>query len=580
MELPGKKNYSFQKQMKRGTLLIDLCIIVLGGLFFITGIGGVRLFDWDEINFAESAREMVLTDDWFNVQINFESFWEKPPLFIWMQALSMKLFGVNEFAARFPNAIMGIITLLVLFHIGKSTKDTRFGILWAGLYAISFLPFFYFKSGIIDPWFNLFIFLGIYFFSRYSDPPAAGMRLRHAVLSGLFTGLGVLTKGPVAFLIFALTFFVWLCFRKFRLAFRWKDVGAYLLMLAFAGGAWFLALAATGHSEVIKDFIDYQIRLFETKDAGHGGFLLYHFVILLFGVTPASFFALSSFRFKALQHEGESRTAGLFRWMMVSLWVVLILFTIVRTKIVHYSSFCYFPITFLGAWAVSEIMDGRLRFRWWHKALLIATSAFYGLVLTGLTLFDKFKDRIAPMVDDPFAVSCMEASSEWKGFEPFVGALLIGATIWFCVSFTRRKSLGSWLPLAAGNLLFAMTAILCAVPEVEKYSQASAVDFYVERQGEDCYVQPAYFKSYAQYFYTQRQPQNRCDDFEWLSRGPIDKPCYFVVKDIPSDVERLRADVPDAEFLYRRSGFQFFVRKGPADEADAAPDDAQQGQIE
>ena len=566
--------------MKRGTLLIDLCIIALGALLFITGIGGVRLFDWDEINFAESAREMVLTGDWFNVQINFESFWEKPPLFIWMQALSMKVFGINEFAARFPNALMGIITLLVLFHIGQRTEDRRFGLLWAVLYAISFLPFFYFKSGIIDPWFNLFIFLGIYFFSRYTDPDASLLRARHAALSGLFTGLGILTKGPVAFLIFGLSFIVWLAFRKFRLDFRWKDVGLYLVMLALAGGAWFIALAASGHSGVIKDFIDYQIRLFETKDAGHGGFLLYHFVILLFGVTPASFFALSSFRPKALEGEENSRTAGLFRWMMVSFWVVLILFTIVRTKIVHYSSFCYFPLTFLGAWAAGRMMDGKIKFAWWHRALLIATAAFYGIVLTGLTLFDKFKDRIAPMVDDPFAVSCMEASSEWRGFEPFVGAVLIAATGWFCISFKKRPGLRSFIILGAGNLLFAMTAILCAVPEVEKYSQASAVDFYIERQGEDCYVQPAYFKSYAQYYYTMRQPQNRCDDFEYLSRGPLDKPCYFVVKDIPENVQRLKDDAPDAEFLYRRSGFQFFVRKKLDSQEPAAVDDTQQGEVE
>ncbi|MBO6169546.1 MAG: glycosyltransferase family 39 protein [Bacteroidales bacterium] len=567
--------------MKRSTLLTDLCIIVLGSLLFITGIGGVRLFDWDEINFAESAREMVLTGDWFNVQINFESFWEKPPLFIWMQALSMKVFGVGEFAARFPNAIMGIITLLTLFHIGTSTENRRFGLLWAGLYTISFLPFFYFKSGIIDPWFNYFIFLGIYFFARYSDQAESSRRLRNASLSGLFTGLAVLTKGPVAFLIFGLTFLVWLIFRKFRFSFRWKDVAAYLVMLALAGGAWFIALAATGHSEVIKDFIDYQIRLFETKDAGHGGFLLYHFVILLFGVTPASFFALSTFRRKALKDEDpQSRSSILFRWMMVSLWVVLILFTIVRTKIVHYSSFCYFPITFLGAWAASRMMDGKLKFTTWHRIALIATSAFYGIVLTGLTLFDKFKQHIIPLVDDPFAVSCMEASSHWHGFEPFVGILLIAATIAFCVWFKRSRKLLNFLPLAAGNLLFAMTAILCAVPEVEKYSQASAIDFYIERQGEDCYVLPSYFKSYAQYFYTDRQPECNCDDFEWLSKGPIDKPCYFVVKDIPEHVQRLREDVPDARFLQRRSGFQFFVREKPSGQQDTEADQGKDSKVE
>ena len=217
---------------KKNILLIDSIIVVLGALLFISGIGSVRLFDWDEINFAESAREMLVTGDWFNVQINFHSFWEKPPLFIWMQALSMKVFGVNEFAARFPNAIMGIITLLTLFHCGLKSEDQRFGLLWAGMYAISFLPFVYFKTGIIDPWFNYFIFLGIYFFSRYANE----MKTKYAALSGLFTGLAVLTKGPVGFLIFGLTFLVWLAVRKGRLNFRWKDVLVYVVMLALAGG--------------------------------------------------------------------------------------------------------------------------------------------------------------------------------------------------------------------------------------------------------------------------------------------------------------------------------------------------------
>jgi len=106
--------------------------------------------------------------------------------------------------------------------------------------------------------------------------------------------------------------------------------------------------------------------------------------------------------------------------------------------------------------------------------------------------------------------------------------------------------------------------------ETEKDGQDSAINFYIERQGEDCYVQPAYFKSYAHYFYTDRQPQNTCEDFEWLSRGPIDKVCYFVVKDRLEDIRQLRLDVPDIKFLYKSSGFRFFVRKQPGTYQDAS----------
>ena len=93
--------------------------IILSGLLFIPGLGGVHLFDWDEINFAELAREMLVSGKYLQLQINFETFTEKPPLFFWFQAISMKCFGVGEFAARFPNALLGMIVVPFLYISGK-----------------------------------------------------------------------------------------------------------------------------------------------------------------------------------------------------------------------------------------------------------------------------------------------------------------------------------------------------------------------------------------------------------------------------------------------------------------------------
>src|SRR4051812_3491304 len=89
-----------------------LWILIVSCFLFIPFLGRVHLFDWDEVNFAECAREMLLTRNYLTVQMNFLPFWEKPPFFIWLSAVSMKLFGVNEMAARLPNAVCGIITLL------------------------------------------------------------------------------------------------------------------------------------------------------------------------------------------------------------------------------------------------------------------------------------------------------------------------------------------------------------------------------------------------------------------------------------------------------------------------------------
>lgn len=59
-------------------------IILLATYVAVTVIpllGNAYLFDWDEVNFAECAREMIVTGDYYHPQIDFEPFWEKPPLF-------------------------------------------------------------------------------------------------------------------------------------------------------------------------------------------------------------------------------------------------------------------------------------------------------------------------------------------------------------------------------------------------------------------------------------------------------------------------------------------------------------------
>jgi 4-amino-4-deoxy-L-arabinose transferase-like glycosyltransferase len=109
--------------MRTTKLSSILLLAVIAALFFIPFLGRVHLFDWDEINFAECSREMLKLDDYTRIYVNFKPFWEKPPMFFWMQSMSMKIFGVNEFAARFPNAICGIVTLIVLYICGTRLYD-------------------------------------------------------------------------------------------------------------------------------------------------------------------------------------------------------------------------------------------------------------------------------------------------------------------------------------------------------------------------------------------------------------------------------------------------------------------------
>ena len=539
---------------------IKLIIVVLGALFFIPFLGAVHLFDWDEINFAESAREMIVTGDYLTVQINFQPFWEKPPLFIWMQVLSMKIFGINEFAARFPNAICGIVTMLVLFNIGSKMRDNRFGITWVLAYAGSILPFFYFKSGIIDPWFNLFIFLGIYYLMLYSFPEYKN-RMRSIILSAVFTGLAVLTKGPVGFLLVSLTGGIYLLTIRFRIKVSISEVITYFIVLALVGGFWFILQLFNGNYNIMVDFIVYQARLFQTRDAGHGGFFGYHFVVLLIGVFPSSILAIKSFRGENLRN---SKYKLMKKWMIILFWVVLILFSIVKTKIVHYSSLAYFPLAFLAAHYSIRSQVNIYKWNRWQTVLILLVAILIALPVMFLPFVDRFKDVIIAKnwIKDDFAVANLAAEANWTGFEFLPGLFFLVAVILIFVYVKKEQIFRRALLLWSVTLLFTFSVLLIVVPKIEKYSQNALVEFFKSTQGKDAYVKNLYFKSYATYFYGKTLPPENKNfyDENWLLTGDIDKDVYFVTK-----IHRahLLDEYADIKKIGEKNGFVFFLREKP-----------------
>ncbi len=537
---------------------IQLFIAALAAIIFIPFLGGIHLFDWDEINFAEAAREMIITGDYLTVQINFLPFWEKPALFIWMQVLSMKAFGINEFAARFPNAICGIVTLLVLFNIGRKLRDNQFGVIWVLAYVGSILPFFYFKSGIIDPWFNLFIFLSIYYLMLFSFPENK-KRIQNIILSAAFAGLAIMTKGPVGFLLVALTAGVFLLAVRFKIKVRFHEVLTYIFVLGFVGGFWFIIQILNGNYDTVVEFIVYQIRLFQTKDAGHGGFFVYHFVVLLFGVFPTSILALKSFRSENLQ---DPLYALMKKWMIILFWVVLILFSIVKTKILHYSSLAYFPITFLAANFVANALSKKYKWSNWQTGLILFIAVLLVLPVIALQFVAKYKDEIIAKnwIHDDFTVANLGAEANWSGFEFLIGIVFLITVISIFIFIKKERILNRAVLLWSATILFTFSILLFIVPKIEKHSQLALIEFFESKAGEDVYLKNIHFRSYATYFYGETQAPDNKNFYndQWLLTGDIDKDVYFVTK-----IHRapLLEEYPELKRIGEKNGFVFYLRE-------------------
>ncbi|HRD51620.1 MAG TPA: glycosyltransferase family 39 protein [Flavobacteriales bacterium] len=539
---------------------LQLLIIAFAALLFIPGLGAVHLFDWDEINFAEIAREMVASGDWLRPQMGFEPFHEKPPLFMWMQALSMKTFGAGEFAARLPNAVCGMITLLVLYRIGEQLRGRVFGMLWALAYIGSILPHLYFRSGIIDPWFNLFIFLGLHAVITLvqrdpkRDPNAFNSRRDgFAWGAGFFLGLAVLTKGPVGVLVPGLALSVYWAWNRFRFVLSLRRLGIIALAAALIVSTWALIDLIRNGPDFMVAFFWRQVAMLTTEDAGHGGFFGYHFVVLLIGCFPASVFAVQELLKPTRtedKYENDHR-----RWMVILFWVVLILFSVVKTKIVHYSSFCYFPLTYLAALQLERAWKKREGFGW-SRFLLGGLGTLLALIVIAVPFIGMNTDAIKPLfAQDTFALANLDAEVKWTGIEAIAGLMLLGALIAGHVLHRKQRIRASILTVFGGGALFVTTTLVYFINNIEGYSQRAAVEFFESKADERCWLLTKGYKSYVPEHYGRVKEAQPDDATLW--HGPIDRPVYLSCK--VTHAEDVGALGTFTE-LYRKNGFVFYER--------------------
>lgn len=589
-------------------------IALVSLLVFVPFLGAIPLFDWDEVNFAEIAREMILTGDYSRAYIDFAPFWEKPPLFFWLQALSMHLWGIGEFAARFPNAICGVVTLCVLYLIGKKLYDHRFGVLWVLAYGGSILPHLYFRSGIIDPWFNLCIFLSLYFLCKVSlaaKTLAEGQNhLRSAteveegrtaewhpqgmpneIIAGWFLGLAVLTKGPVAYLIVLLVVGVLCVIKKFRSPLSLRHFALYSLVTALTFGIWYSVETMRNGPWFIAEFTRYQIDLLLKPGAGHAGFPGYHVVVLLFGCFPASVFALQPLFKKAsyikaitltetqrTQSNDQKKTVRQIEfklWMVILLIVVLVLFSFVQSKIVHYSSLCYFPITFLATLYVQQLILQGKGIGQWQKIGIAVIGIIYVVAGIALVYFGMHPEEIAkliPLDQNAQASLSLDTSWEWRHVLPVCFLLVAIATVLFMRPTSILKQVKVlYISIAA----FVYTGTAFWVGKVQQYTQGPATEFFKSLSGKDVYVIPWGHKSYSQYWdFRKPMPEDfiasktsgqissfaKYSDPDFLLTSPdVGKDVYIIIK--VSKAEEFQAQYPEAKRIGGKGGFVFFVKE-------------------
>jgi 4-amino-4-deoxy-L-arabinose transferase-like glycosyltransferase len=218
---------------------IDVILLLAAFLLLTFDIGRYALFEPHEGHFAGIAREMVLRGDWVTPTLNGSPYLNKPPLLYWFIAISYKVFGINELAARLPIALAAWMSVVIAWRWSRQ--------LWGKLASRAVVIFLSVSVGwfifahqlLIDELLGMLLLGMMYCFWRLLQNPKSHLFF---IAAYLFLGLAVLAKG-----ILALAFWMAACGAIALTRRRWKALSLFrplpgLGIVAAIVLPWFIAV--------------------------------------------------------------------------------------------------------------------------------------------------------------------------------------------------------------------------------------------------------------------------------------------------------------------------------------------------
>ena len=315
----------------------------------------------DEGRYSEIPREMVVSGDYLTPRLNTVKYFEKPPLFYWMQAASLKIFGVTDGAARCMNILVALLGCLVTFWAGWFLFSPRTGVLSSLILASSLLYYGISRIVILDMAVSVFLtgalFSMLYALTKNSKAALYG--------SYIFCALGTLTKGVIGFGIPGAVILLWLILSR-----QWVLMGR---ALSLKGILIFLLIVAPWHILVsLKNpefawfyFIHEHVLRLTTQVHQRYQPLWFFIPIFVGGLFPWIAFFVQSVR-ETCKEKLTSLPMALVLWT----GFVLILFSLSQSKLIPYILPCMPPAAVLmgrlfdQAWELDENPKLRKTFAW------------------------------------------------------------------------------------------------------------------------------------------------------------------------------------------------------------------------
>jgi 4-amino-4-deoxy-L-arabinose transferase-like glycosyltransferase len=346
----GVRNYA---------LLFFGCVV-----FHLAGTWSLPLIDRDEPRFAEASREMIERGDYVVPYFNNHFRFDKPPLTYWAQVTSYKVFGENDFAARFPSTIAAALTAVLLLAWGSRLGKRNVGWWAAIIFTLSLQTFVHAKAAVADMWLVLFVTLAHWagyelIWRRSLESKHRTSNIEHRTFNVwwsifyLALAFAFLDKGPIGWIPLLTVGATIGLARDAELAARFKLVRGILLMLALVA-LWGIPALIQTHGKFLTIGIGRHVigRSFGAME-GHGANSLGAYLLLLpfyFVTIFASFFPWSiklPWLMRKLWRKQEAGVTPHARgysgrdkidnYLLAGAGIIFIIFSLIKTKLPHYT---------------------------------------------------------------------------------------------------------------------------------------------------------------------------------------------------------------------------------------------------
>jgi 4-amino-4-deoxy-L-arabinose transferase-like glycosyltransferase len=219
-------------------------LLSIAASLILIGLGLRDPWPADEPRFALVAKEMVDTGQWFFPARAQELYPDKPPIFMWAIAFFYWVTNSIKFAFLIPSALSGLLTVFLVYDIGRKLWSTQIGFIAGLLLTFSLQFMLQAKTAQIDAMVCAWITLGCYGLLRFT---LVDGKWRWYFIAWFFMGIGVITKGVGFLPLFMLVpyFLLRFCGKPYALApiitRQWLWYLGPLVML-FAISLWFLPM--------------------------------------------------------------------------------------------------------------------------------------------------------------------------------------------------------------------------------------------------------------------------------------------------------------------------------------------------